>query len=228
MKETKGSFLTLDLGSGKPICVEMEVIEVELSSANLLTDYAKAFVKEAFRVNPLRAEQVKLSEDEMEAYCTFLLSQRVKSVNDNCPDFRKLKVLYIPSYIQHAMSLIGRVVIRKQGLTFVPVMDCDTITFEEALKISEKVGAFEDDLQIVQDAMPRDSEGNIDVMSTAMIAGYVRSVNFHEVSHPSFTYVTAFLGLKLRQEVAMNTLYRLQYDDVEFIRQALLTERKLY
>lgn len=83
-----------------------------------------------------------------------------------------------------------------------------------------------DDLQIVQDGMPRSSDGNVDVMSTALIAGYVRSLK--RVEHVAATYVTAFLGMKLKEEVAMQTLYRVQYDDIEFIATALTSQRGLY
>ena len=94
------------------------------------------------------------------------------------------------------------------------------------MEISSKIGAFEDDLQIVKDAMPRSEEGNPDVMSTALIADYVRSIN--KVQHVASTYVTAFMGLTLRKEAAMQVLYRVQYDDIEFIRSALISERRIY
>jgi hypothetical protein len=109
----------------------------------------------------------------------------------------------------------------------IPVMEHPSeMTFEEALSVSEKVGMFLDDLQIVQDAMPRSEQGNVDVMSTAMIAGYVRAMK--KVDHVSATYVTAFLGMKLKEEAAMQTLYRVQYDDIGFIASALTTQRGLY
>lgn len=220
------SFTTLDLGSGQPISVQQEVIEVEISAENLLGDYALAFVKEAYRVNPLRAEQIELTADELTKYCHYLLFKRVQSVSDECTDFRKLKCLYIPVWIQYNLAMIGEVVIRDKGIKLVPVMEEPEFTFEDALKVSEKVGMFEDDLQIVQDAMPRDRAGNKDVMSTALIAGYVRSLE--KVEHVSSTYVTAFLGMKLREEAAFQVLYRVQYDDTAFIASALTTQRGLF
>lgn len=221
------NFVSLDLGSVKPTSIPMEEVEVVMSSDNLLGTYAKSFVKETFRVNPLRAEQVQLTVEEMERYCEFLLTQRINSVNGECPLFRKLKSLYIPSWIQYNLSMIGVVTLREVGLRMIPVMEKpSTMTFEEALVISEKVGMFLDDLQIVQDAMPRSEQGNVDVMSTAMIAGYVRAMK--KVDHVSATYVTAFLGMKLREEAAMQTLYRVQYDDIGFIASALTTQRGLY
>lgn len=221
------AYRSLDLGSTKPTSIPQETIHVVISSENLLGEFGRAFVQEGYRVNPLRAEQIGLTQSEMEAYCKFLLQRRVACVNNNCPDFRKLKVLYIPSWIQYNISMIGEVNLRDRGLRLIPEMeDTDVITFEEALAISEKVGSFEHDLQIVRDAMPRSIEGDVDVMSTAMIAGYVRALN--KVEHVSSTYVTRFLGMKLREEVAMKTLYRVQYDDAEFIASALTTQKGLY
>jgi hypothetical protein len=100
------------------------------------------------------------------------------------------------------------------------------MTFEEAVEISNKIGAFEDDLQIVYDAMPRSEMGNEDVMSTALIAGYVRSLKV--VEHVSSTYVAAFLDMKLKQEVAFQALYRIQYDDLNFIATAFRSAKGLF
>lgn len=225
--QNNASLMQLDLGSAKPTSVPMETIYVEISSENMLGDYAKAFVKEGFRVNPLRMEQINLTTEEVESYSNYLLTKRCEAVAGNCTDFRKLKSLYIPVWIQYTMSLIGVVTMREIGLKMIPVMiEESKMTYEEALQISEKIGMLEDDLQIVRDAMPRQETGDINVMSTAMIAGYVRAIK--PVEHVSSTYVTAFLGMKLREEAAMSALYRVQYDDVAFIASALTTQRGLY
>lgn len=220
------SFEALNLGSGQPISVKQETIKVELSAENLMGDYALAFVKEARRVNPLRAEQVGLTAEEVTKYSRYLLKMRVDSVVGECADFRKLKCLYIPVWIQYNLAMIGEVIIRDKGLRLIPVMNEEVISYQDALKISEKIGMFEDDLQIVQDAMPRSSSGNRDVMSTALIAGYVRGLE--KVEHVSATYVTAFLGMKLKEEMAFQVLYRVQYDDTAFIASALTTQRGLF
>lgn len=220
------TFASMDLGSVKPTSVPMQTIET-LVDGSLFGDYAHAFVREAYRKNPLRAEQVSLTAEEVEAYTQFLLTQRIKCVQGNCPDFRKLKVLYIPAWIQYNLAMIGEVYIRDRGIKLVPIQDSvSTMTLEEALKVSEKIGMFEDDLQIVQDAMPRDIKGDVDVMSTALIAGYMRSLN--PVTHVAATYAAAFMGLKLKEEMAFAVLYRVQYDDIAFIASALTTQRGLF
>lgn len=220
-------FQDMDLGTAKPISVPMELVEIQISSADLVADYAKAFVSEAYRVNPRKAEQVKLTAEELLAYADFLLTQRVDCVKGVCKDFRRLKVLYIPSYLQYVLSMIGEFIDREMGLKFVPVMaKRSELTLKQAIAISEKVGSFIDDLQVVQDAMPRDPKGDKDVMSTALIAGYVRA--YVKVDHPAATYVTAFLNMQLKKEAAFKALYRIQYDDYDFISMALTSQKGLY
>lgn len=220
------TFASLDLGSAKPTSVPMETVEVSVEG-DLFGNYATAFVKEAFRKNPLRAEQINLTASEVDAYSRFLLTERIKSIRGECPEFRKLKVLYIPAWIQYNLSMIGEVLIRDRGLRLIPTEDePSSMTLEQAIEISEKIGMLIDDLQIVQDAMPRSSEGDLDVMSTALIAGYMRSLN--PVKHVASTYASAFMGLKLKEEMAFAALYRVQYDDFEYIASVLTTQKGLY
>lgn len=209
-------FQNMDFGLSTPTSVPMEEVQVDISSASMIEDYAKAFVKEAYRVAPLKAEQVKISEEEVVAYATYLLTKRIECVNGMCPDFRLLKLLFIPSFIQYVLSMVGIVVNRAYGLKFTPIQSKPSkMTYDEAKVISEKIGAFIDDLQVVQDGMPRDNAGNPDVMSSALIAGYVRS--FQKVEHPAAVYVTAFLNMRLKKETAFQALYRIQYEDYEFL-----------
>ena len=226
MKNSNASFVNLDLGTTKPTTVPMETINV-IINGDLVSDYGRAFVSEAKRVNPLKAEQVQLTAEEVDAYSRYLITKRIESIHGNCDDFRKLKTLYIPVWIQYNLAMIGRVVMRDRGLTINPIeKQPSSMTFEEAIKISEKIGAFEDDLQVVQDAMPRSSDGDRDVMSTALIADYVRSLT--PVTHVASTYITAFMGMRLKEESAMAVLYRVQYDDVQYIATALTSQRGLY
>lgn len=221
------SFESLDLGTPKPTSIPQEVVTVLLSTDNLIGDFAKAFVNETYRVNPLRAEQVKLTAEEVQQYAHYLMTKRIQIVNNDCPDFRKLKVLYIPSWIQYCLAMVGRLVRRDIGLMIVPEMETpSTMSFEEAVKISDRIGAFEDDLQVVKDAMPRSIDGNEDVMSTALVADYVRAIK--PVQHVASTYVTAFLGMKLKQEMAFQALYRVQYDDFEYVASVLTSAKEIF
>lgn len=220
-------FLQMDLGSNPAIAVPVEDVQVVINCGELVGDYAHAFVREANRLNPALAQQVGLTEDELMAYFRYLLTKRIQCVEGTCTDFRRLKVLYIPSYFQFVMSMIGIVTDREYGLRLIPVMDQRSdMTLEDAISVSEKLGSFESCLQIVQDAMPRDDKGDKNVMSTALIAGYVRA--YRHVEHPAATYVTAFLGMTLKREAAFTALYRIQYDDVAFIQAALTSEKGIF
>lgn len=220
-------FQSLDLGTVKPTSVPQEIIRVQISTENLTGQYGRAFVNEAYRVHPLRAEQVGLTAQEVQEYAHYLMTKRIECVNMECKDWRKLKLLYIPSWIQYCLAMVGKLVLRDIGLVIIPEMENPSLmTFNEALEISEKIGAFEDDLQIVRDAMPRDPEGNEDVMSTALVADYVRSLK--PVQHVASTYVTAFLGMKLKEEVAFQALYRIQYDDLEYVSSAITATKSIF
>lgn len=226
MENRKASVFTeMDFTHSKPISAPMETIHVVIS-CDLFGQYGVAFVNEAYRVNPLLAERVGITADEIEAYSKYLLTQRINCVNGKCEDYRKIKLLCMPVWIQYNLSMVGKVVIRDRGLTMIPEMETSsTMTFEEALTISDKIAAFEDYLQVVFDAMPRQIEGDKDVMSTALIAGYVRSLT--PVTHVASTYLTAFMGMRLKEELAMAVLYRIQYDDVAYIATALTSQRGL-
>lgn len=221
-----GTFEALDYGS-KPNPVKADTVDVMVSAGLLVNGYAKAFVNEARRVNPALAEMVDITVQELTEYCEYLLYQRVQIVHEECKDYRKLKSLWIPSYVQYVLRQVGKVDIFQYGLELNPVVDYEPkLTFEQALQISDKIGAFRNDLQMVLDAMPRDVHGSEDVMSCALVSGYVRSIR--EVKHVASTYVAAFANLQLRKESAFQVLYRVQYDDLDFIARQLTRETRLF
>lgn len=216
-----------DLGSNPAITVPMETVEAVLSKDNLVCDYATAFCREAARINPALAQQVQLNEDELREYAMYLLTKRVEIIYDKCPDYRKLKSLYIPGYLQYSLSLIGIVFDRPMGLKLVPVLqEPSQMTFEQALSVSEKIGSFERFMPIFQDAMPRSVEGDAQLMATAMIEGTVRS--YKRDVHPSHIHVCRYLGIMLKREKDFRVLYRVQYDDVAFITATLLSNKRVF
>lgn len=228
--KTLMDFAQLDLGSNAPISVKLETIEVVVTAKDMVAEYARSFVKEANRLEPERNKQVCLTEDEMVAYAKYLLFKRVQAIHGECTDWNRLKTLFIPVFLQYALRMIGEVTKRDIGLKIVPVVDdsemADVIDFKTAVEISEKIAFFERSLSLVQDAMPRGIDGDPNVMSTALVAGYVRSMI--RVEHVADTYVSAFLGMKLREEMAFQVLYRIQYDDIDFIAAALTHNPRLY
>jgi hypothetical protein len=215
-----------DFGKTNPTSIKTETVNVRISEENLFPEYAKLFVDEARRSNPLKYAQVRLTIEEMESYVRFLIYWRIKYVHNECNIWRKLKILYIPVWIQYAMAMVGEVRMRDLGLIFMPTFDEQVISFEEASNISSKVGEFLDELQIVRDAFPRTIEGDPDVMSTAIIEDYVRSIR--PVEHVAATYLTAFMGMKLQEELAMKILYRKEYDDIAFIAASITNERGIF
>lgn len=220
MKAQQTSFSNLDFGT-IPASVPMETIEVVISAENLLGDYADAFLRECHLRQPLRVKEECPTQEELMEYCRFLLYQRVQSVNTYVPKFSRLKILAIPAFIQYCLETIGEVIKYDVGLTMVPVMEekeDEIIQFEEAAAISKKLLAYRDVMVILEDAMPRSRSGNSEVMSTAMIAGHVRAQS--KVT-PASSYVSRFLGLKLRKELVFQILYRVKYDDTDYIRVAL-------
>jgi len=211
------------LGAVKPTARRHDVVEVVIDPDQVLGNFVDAFIDEATRKNPLTFDRVNLTSDELKDYVRFLIQRRIRCVQRKCTDWRELKVLWIPAYVQYCLRLVGRVMLYEEGLDLVPVVDNDeVISLREAIEISERIAAFQNDLQMVQDAMPRDPNGNVDVMSTALIAGYVCS---RKEVHLAATYVCAFMGMKLRQEVAFQSLYRLRYDDLSYIAVALTTQK---
>lgn len=219
-------FQDLDFTGVKPTSVPMERIDVVVDSKVMLDDYAVAFVKECRRNDPRRFEQSPITAEEMQRYCRFLVSERIKCLSDNNPNWRLLKNLYIPVFIQYSLSLIGRVQIKDRGLELFPVIDEEvTMSISDALELSSRIGLFESSVQIRLDAMPRSKEGDLDTMSCALIAGYVRSMR--EIAHPVSSYIAAFLGFTIRKEQAFSVLYRVQYDDLEFIRSAITNSRQV-
>lgn len=212
----------LDFGDSVPTGIKMEKIVVKVSAEGLMEDFCKAFINEAARKMPLTAQQPNaLTLPELIDYCRYLLKQRILVVQLNCKDWRKLKALYIPSFIQYLLDCVGEVVLHEYGIRFVPELDgeCD-LTFDQAAIISDKISAYLPKLQIIRDGMPRKVSGDPDVMSTVIIADYVRS--FRLVAHPQSTYLSALLNAKLANEAAFAALFRVQYDDMEFIRSAIV------
>jgi hypothetical protein len=221
------SYASIDLGNSKRISVPMETVIVEIDAHHLLNDYVRGFIREAASRNPWRAQQTELKERELMDYIDYLLTQRINYVNGNTVPWQSLKALWIPSFVQYALSLIGIVEDREYGIKLVPSMRAESkMKFSDAVVISDKLSLFDGEFDMVRDAMPRDTSGNTSVMSSAVIGDYVRSYRVTE--HPIYTYVAAMLDLKLQQEAAFQSLYRFQYDDIAFIHTAISQVRKLY
>lgn len=183
-----------------------------------MTSFNEAFIREGIRKNPLTAEKVNLTTEELADYESFLLVNRVDIVNGTCKQFRMLKRLSMPCFVERCLTDVGRVQIRERGLDIHPVVDDELreniITLEEAIEISLKIEAFYDDLAVVIGAMPGDEGGNSETMTLALIEDYV--IGMGDVDDPLVQYIVYALQMML-QETEFNALYYMRYDDVRTI-----------
>lgn len=201
---------------GVPHPITTEVIDIQVGTEGMLRAYSEAVVAEAQRTNPTLFNVEPLTIEEIMEYAQFLLQGRVDLVNGK-PGVRvhQFKQLWIPVFIQHVLSTIGIVDYYKIGLRVKPIAEITAYSLEQAEAFSYKLSKYRDGLQMVQNAMPSDFKGDPDVMSCAIISDYVRS--FKQDTHPAAAYVAAFAGLQLMEQMSLSALYRIQYDDMNFI-----------
>lgn len=217
---------SFEMGTFQPTPVKTEVIQVAVSTNQLSQGYVSALLNhlrldargakileylpdvksEAHALRPLNAQN-------LEKYLMYLLEKRCEYVADKCTDFGKLRGLYIPSYWQFVISMIGEVRLRSRGLVIRPIAaDSSGFSLEDAYAVSQQLGEFEQIINLHKAAFPRIKEGDEDVMTSALIADQVRSMS--EAIHPAMTYVTAIANMKLAEETKFAMLYRIQYDDL--------------
>jgi len=214
----------LDFGT-KPTNGKLELIEVQVQPEVMLKDFGKAYASELHRRNPLRADAVNLTEEELTEYFKQILILRVQYIYDNCKLWRQIKQLNIPTWIQYVITQIGQFIDYDFGLKVMPKLDGE-IDLNFLLDVSRRLEAFKSDgVTMHKDAFPRSKDGDKDVMSMALIEGFVYSRT--KDAHPITSYVNAFLGMKLVEEQTFKILYRVRYDDIDFIRSMLMIEESL-
>lgn len=211
--------------------VATDAIKVNIESNIILKGYAKATMFEMQRMNPVRFESVaeRITEVSLHTYYTYLLSLRVKSIKGELKEWRQARTLWMPAWVQFAISCVGEVVIPEYGLIFTPDMKEDYYSATDmswAQEISSILRMFKQDgLSVMDDGFPRTRDGNKDTMSLALFGTYVQGP--WPVSHPVFTYVAAFLGHKVQEGQGYDMLYRCRYDDINFIASMLLNDEKV-
>lgn len=211
--------------------IDMETISVKIDPIVILQHYAKATTQEMHRMNPERYDSVadKLLAENLHKYYAFLLAVRVKAVRGELKEWRQIRSLWMPAWVQFAISCVGEVILQDYGLKFVPDIDDDyylKYALEDAMEMSNILRAFKvDGLSVMDDGFPRTKEGSKDTMSLALFGNYVRGP--WPVSHPIFTYVAAFLGHKIAENAGYQMLYRCRYDEVNFIASMLLNDEKV-
>lgn len=212
---------------------EYQTIEIIIDPHFMMDDYAIGLAHDLERRNPVRYHAVEDQftksgqnlEDILIKYVSDLAKLRVQMIKRTCKVFREAKLLAIPPYIQFALSQIGQVYDPDHGKLFVPYMEEDhlDLTMDQMYKVTEVLRTFESDgIVVFYDAFPRDQLGDRETMSFALIDGFVR--NPDKYPHPAKSYIAVFLGMKLRQESELKALYSVRYDNVDFVKHALLTE----
>lgn len=212
-------------GFTHPTPVSHDKILVNIAPSTIAETFSKALVHECNRVSPKIFLQTPITVEEVTNYIKYLLKMRCKQVNCESIPWRKLKLLWVPDYIEMVLSQIGLVELREYGLTIQPVYEGDVaMTDEEAYLVSEKLADFMDKpLHLGQNSLPTDVKGDTEVMSCALIAETV--VGMRPDYHPAATYVAAFANLQLMKESAFSALYRVKYDDISIIADALWSGR---
>lgn len=224
-------FKKLNYGT-KPTGAKMETVYVMLNPELMMKDFAVAYEGELYRRNPNLAQRSGLTSDDLYEYFVGILAIHIEHDNrGSIKDWRRAKEIYIPAWIQHTISMVGTYVDQIRGLKFIPTLtDANGKAYpydvSKMLKISEMLAPFRvDGLKIFKDAFPRITEGDPEVMSMVIAESCVRSMT--PDSHPASSYVAAFLGFKLKEELAWVNLYRVKYDDISLIHEMLLREEVL-
>lgn len=217
---------TYGFNVSKPAAADILNIEVEINPDDFLGHYVNIFRTQMRMKSPLMFKMNPLTEEEFYDYFIYLFDERVKSIRGTA-NWRQDKLLVIPTWIQYVITQIGQVFNHAYGLKFNPFMNkqIKVITIDEALAISNKLALYADVIALHKDAMPRSPEGNEDVMSCVLLSNHVKATKILE--NPESTYVAAFAGVKLREEAAFNILYRISYDDVDYIRSDLTTNMEV-
>lgn len=142
-------------------------------------------------------------------------------------DWRQAKLLFIPAWIQLIISKYGVLNKPEFGLRIVPTIEAE-ININNLLITSQKLSSFTDDgMFMVRDGFPRDNEGDIDVMMMAVFENQVRGIIRPDNPSPLAQLVAAFTNQKIEQDTTFKALYRISYDEVDFIKSMLLNDRRL-
>jgi len=202
----------------QPSPTSYDELEVVIQPDRLIGSYAKALIDQTWSVNEPMAARVGLSEEELTSYLTFLIVQRVLWVNGEAKERNKLQLLWIPAFADLILTEIGTVHVRDFGITIVPKLNStEAITFDEAKVISDKLGRFAEYITMFTNQFPRRLEGDLEVMSTALIDGYLKS--FTTKVTPSSRFIAAYLGNQLRAKEALRGLFRVSYEPIDYINQ---------
>lgn len=238
--EFQNSFENLDFGTVVTTSTYTSV-NVKVDPNYMMDGYSRAIDRDIQRRNPVRydailndidkwitqAKEGQFNYNDMSEiisyYVVCLCKIRIQAVQNKCNVWRLAKQLGIPPYVQFALTMIGEVIDTVHGRKFVPeIDDMMNVNIKLLIEISNLLKAFIDDgITLLFDAFPRSKEGDQDAMSYAIIDGYVKGIERKSIAK---SYIAVFLGLKLKQETELKSLYSIRYDNAEYVRDCLLNE----
>lgn len=242
-------FKDLEMSVATPTPKQVDIIPVKVGwpSDNVfpLLDYSNLLVDRILVSKP----QLTISQDsrkalvpepgEVKDYLSLLLKVRVADVSGSRVRKHIMKQLLIPSFFQTLLSLVGKVRIAQLGLEIVPVwadseeqngtFDVPVITDQEwdfLLEVSRKLGYHMDCLNLEKAAMPIEVTGDHSLMMTALIDGFVCSMQSVDTGFKC--YASSFLRMCLAKETGLKVLYRIQYNDANELIRVLLSKREAF
>lgn len=242
-------FKDLEMSVATPTPKQVDIIPVKVGwpSDNVfpLLDYSNLLVDRILVSKP----QLMISQDsrkalvpepgEVKDYLSLLLKVRVADVSGSRVRKHIMKQLLIPSFFQTLLSLVGKVRIAQLGLEIVPVwadseeqngtFDVPVITDQEwdfLLEVSRKLGYHMDCLNLEKAAMPIEVTGDHSLMMTALIDGFVCSMQSVDTGFKC--YASSFLRMCLAKETGLKVLYRIQYNDANELIRVLLSKREAF
>lgn len=207
-----------------PVPIRMVELEVKVNPETLFRDYVIAFVQECENRHPERVDKVALAEEELFEYCRYLLSQRVAIVRHTVKAPGRLRDLFIPDFIQLCLESVGEVVSMELNVTILPKQTECKLDFDGAFQVSNKLYRWADLMRVRKDAMPRGSDGDVEVMSSILAEDHVWSM---KDVHPTSVVVAAFLGLTVKKEIMVSSLWKAEYRNASAIRRAFLQREGL-
>lgn len=200
-------------GKISPTPMELLTIEVSFERAEIFDSFVNAFMYKIEADGGQIQRHVQLSQDEANYYLEYLMYSRIQFLVGEKVNFDLLNQLWVPAFVDTALAMIGKYTDYSRNFEIVPVLkERKTFDEDEIRRIGLKFARLKDVTHMVLGGLSRRKDGDAEVMTTACIAGYVRSMS--EVSTPLKTYLTGFLNTKLVEEASFHVLYRVQYDDI--------------
>lgn len=206
----------------EPSPSEFTNVEVKIDPTDLLQDFSSAFYYELFRTQDRLVDKVEITSEELNDYFLGILYLRILDVEKN-NKFKKFESqILMPAWISFAISQIGEVIDTDYGFKFVPTMDFDKLDIDALMKTASKLKYFQDaGVELLSRAFPRTTDGDPNFMTLAVIKGEVRS--YHKDNDPLSIYLSAFLDSTIKEQNTLSSLYRISYQDVDYVGQVLKT-----